>query len=108
MHTRQTQPTLYPLPMDLPDTDGYVAVRDCELIGTIIWLRPANYHSWESFLVADCARQDNSDGTRTWMDTRWIIGEVDYLTAVRWNTVGQMVKVWPRNTYTARMFRIPR
>jgi len=80
------------LPMSLPVVDGYVAVLDCNRLGEIVYLRPEG-GEWEKFLVTDCARRDGKDGTRTWMLKSNIIVEVDYKTAVRWNTVGRGKRV---------------
>ena len=79
------------LPHTLPDVDGFAAVRDCERIGSILSLKPEG-GQWESFLAVDCA---HSDEVRAWMDgiNMWampIAAEVDYPTAVRWRTVGDM------------------
>lgn len=77
--------TAHDLPIDLPQVDGYVATADCNEIGTILWLRPIGQEQWESFLVADCAGADSYG----WMVNNNILVEVDYETAVRWDTVGR-------------------
>jgi hypothetical protein len=91
IHVRQSQPTAYPLPARLPSVDGYIAMRDPELIGQIVYIFQGETR--ESFLVIDCAKEDNSDGTIYWMDSNNIIVEVDYETAVRWNTVGRGIRI---------------
>jgi len=72
------------LPKDLPDVDGFVAVEDCSRIGDIVYVRFEG-GLWESFLIADCS---GSRETSRWMDRNGIGFEVDYATAVRWDTVG--------------------
>ena len=88
---RQSGATVADLPHDLPDVDGFVAVKDCDDIGEVIWLRPAGADEWESFLVADCANP--ADGADLWMERNGILVEVDYNTAVRWGTVGKGINV---------------
>ena len=90
---RQNFQTAVHLPERLPSTDGYIAVRDCVYIGDVWWAKSPVNGQWESFLIVDCARPDNSDGTRTWMDERNVAFEVDYETAVRWRTVGALIEV---------------
>ena len=79
------------LPQVLPSVDGYIAVLDCSLIGQTWHLRPQGTPTWEQFLIADCANP--LDGGDTWMVDHNIIAEVDYKTAVRWNTVGSLLAV---------------
>jgi len=81
---RQTRPTAYPLPTQLPTTDGYIAVLDCSEIGNIWTLRFPD-GTIETFLVIDCA---GDTITRNWMRWNNIIGEVNYETALRHNSVG--------------------
>lgn len=73
--------------------DGFVAVLDCSLIGYEIYARPAHLREWELFLVTDCAVRDDSDGAITWMQTNNILIEVDYDTAVRWDSIGGGIAV---------------
>jgi len=80
------------LSLSLPQVDGFVAVRDCEDIGAVLWLRPEGQEEWERFLSVDCA---HSEEVRAWMDGEnpWDLpvgAEVDYATALRWDTVGEM------------------
>jgi len=89
INVRQTRNVTHKLPLDLPDVDGYIAVRDCKHIGDVWWLRPVG-GKVESFLVIDCA---GSDETRTWMDRNRIIVEVDHATSKRWGTVGRGIKI---------------
>lgn len=79
------------LPQMLPDVDGYVARPYPDDIGKVIWLKPLDYHSWESFLVVDCGGV--ADGGRAWMLNNNILVEVDYQTATRWGSVGRGIKV---------------
>ena len=97
---RQSQSTAYPLPQDLPSVDGYIAMRDPDLIGEIVYI--VHDGELESFLVIDCAKENNSDGTMSWMDRNGIVVEVDHHTAVRWNTVGRgaMVHVFAVYSYS--------
>jgi len=88
---RQSGRTAYDLPEKIPEVNGYVAVQDRELIGTIIYLRPVGFSEWETFLVTDCA--GIADGGYAWMVRNNILVEVDYETAERWNTVGRGIKV---------------
>ena len=88
IRVRQTSNVHRSLPLEIPNVDGYLAVRDCHHIGEIWWLRPVGGEV-ESFWVIDCA---GSQETRDWMNTT-IIGEVDHQTAVRWETVGRGIKV---------------
>lgn len=89
IHVRQTRNVSRPLPLQVPSVDGFLAVRDCDRIGEVWHLRPIN-GKVESFWVIDCA---GSRETRDWMDRNGIIGEVDYETAARWNTIGRGIEV---------------
>ena len=88
---RQTHQTAIDLPERLPRVDGYIAVKECSEIGDIWWAMSTS-RQWERFLVVDCARPDDSDNTRTWMDERNIAFEVDGETAKRWGIVGRLVE----------------
>jgi hypothetical protein len=88
---RQTGNAWVSLPQVLPLTDGYIAVKDCAELGNIWWAQNPVNEQWESFLIVDCAAPN--DGTIEWMDRYSIAFEVDYETAVRWNTVGRGVYV---------------
>ncbi len=81
---RQSGVTAMNLPDPLPQTDGIIAVEDCSRIGEIVWMRHDG-RGWESFLVADCSGHVE---TSEWMLRDDICVEVDYATAVRWNTAG--------------------
>ena len=87
---RQAGRTAKDLPTPLPDVDGFIAVADCDQIGDIWALRPVGQVWWETFLVADCSGHATTTG---WMTKNRIIAEVDYETALRWNTVGKGIKV---------------
>ena len=93
VYNRQHLSTSFSLPGELPNVHGYVATRDCSDIGKIVYLRPANCEDcgFERFLVADCAGV--ADGGLSWMVRNNILVEVDYETALRWNTVGRGIKV---------------
>ena len=84
---RQSGNTWVSLPMDLLRTDGYIAVRDCALIGDIWWVENPK-GIWESMLIVDCARPAGTDGAAEWMEEENVAMEVDYETAKRWDTVG--------------------
>lgn len=88
---RQSGMTAANLPGNLPDVDGFVAVKDCDRIGEILWLRPQGQRRWESFLVVDCANP--ADGADLWMERNNILVEVDHNTAKRWDTVGKGINV---------------
>ena len=92
---RQAGRTAHHLPDPLPEVDGYAAVLDCEEIGSVWLVRPRG-GEWERFLVADCAgpqlRADGLTGGE-WMRANGVLLEVDYRTAVRWNTVGRGIGV---------------
>ena len=88
----------YGLPLELPPVDGYVAAREPGDIGRLVWLRPVGATAWERFLVVDCAGRGDrrvSDGLsgHAWMTRYNVLVEVDYQTAVRWNTVGRGIRV---------------
>jgi hypothetical protein len=85
---RQSGSAWVSLPMNLPRTDGYIAVRDCNELENIWWVKSPN-GIWESMLVVDCARPAGTDGAAEWMDDENVAMEVDYETAVRWGTVGR-------------------
>jgi len=67
--------------------DKFVAVRDCDHIGEVLWLAPIG-DPWEMFIVADCAMPPGTDGAYEWMTENNILVEVDYETAERWGSVG--------------------
>ena len=96
---RQSGRTAYSLPTQLPIVDGYVAVADCERIGSIISVRPVGTEKWESFLVVDCAsKSDHQSETDPrsgyqWMMDGNVLVEVDHKTAVRWDTVGRAIDI---------------
>lgn len=85
---RQAGRTAHDLPTILPPTDGYIAVLDCAHIGEIWHIEHAGIV--ESFLVVDCA---GHTATRQWMTRNNILVEVDYETAVRWQTVGRGARI---------------
>lgn len=76
----------------LPRVDGYVAVRDCEHIGKVLWMAPVG-GEWESFLVVDCAMPKRTDGAWEWMTRNNIQVELDHESAVRLDTVEKGIKM---------------
>ena len=86
------------LPKDLSVYDGFVATRHCGKIGNVVWLRPLGSQAWEIFLIADCASRSDSrwqDGLSgyEWMLLEGILVELDYETAVRWETLGRGIQI---------------
>jgi hypothetical protein len=86
------------LPAGLPAVDGYVARPEGSEIGSIVYLRPEGQAEWERFLVVDCGGRNDrraSDGLSgyEWMIRHGILVEVGFPTAVRWNTVGRLIRV---------------
>ena len=76
---------------ETPKVDGYIAVQNCGDLGDIWWVQNPVDGTWERFWVVDCAKE--SDGALDWMQENDIALEVDYETAVRWNTVGRGIKI---------------
>lgn len=95
---RQAGLTEIPLPAELPQVNGYIAVMDCNKIGELWLVKPEN-KPVGLFLVVDCACP--GDGTIFWMLENNIIMEVDHETARKWDTVGGGIKV------QAWEFRLP-
>ena len=79
-----------PLPQELPATDGYLASLECEHIGEVWWLRNVKTGDVRSFLVIDCS---GHAATRNWMLRGNIIGEIDWQSALAWDTVGHGIEV---------------
>ena len=95
---RQSGNAWVSLPMDLPRTDGFIAVHDCALLGDIWWVENPITKVWESMLVVDCARPAGTDGAAEWMIKNDVAMEVDYETAVRWGTIGKGIKAsWAKS-----------
>ncbi len=96
---RQAGLTAYGLPETLPEgIDGFIAVLDCPEIGNIWNIRHQGSIWWERFLVTDCAGKNDARASDGLSGAEWMIGygvliEVDYLTAVRWGTIGRMTSV---------------
>jgi len=93
IENRQTGQAWVSLPADLPTVDGYAASTSCEDLGQIIWLQPLGSTVPESFLIVDCARPDNSDGTLARMMQSYRVAEVGYLTISRWESAGRAAYV---------------
>ena len=90
IHVRQHRNVTYKLPLELPEVDGYIAVRDCHHIGEVWQLRPEGEDYIEDFLVLDCS---GSAETSAWMDRNNILVEVDFQTARRWLTVNRGIRI---------------
>jgi len=76
-----------------------IAVMDCNQVGHYWWIRRVGDENWHKRLVADCARP--GDGTAEWMERNRIGLEIDYPTAVLWDTVGRGIRVQVRGPTTA-------
>lgn len=65
---------------------AYIATESCEHIGSraIITINGVELPA----IVFDCARRDNGDNARSWMQENNIIFEVDYYTAVKLGIYG--------------------
>lgn len=87
---RQAHRTAHHLPQNLPSTDGYAAIQDCDRIGEVFYIRSPKSGEWESFLAVDCG--GGADGGAEWMRRNNVLAEVDYGTAARWGVVGRGVK----------------
>jgi hypothetical protein len=72
------------IPEDTRGFAGFVARPTCKDIGSAIWLRPEGADEWLPFMIADCARRDDGDGTLTWMAQNNILVELDYPSWSRW------------------------
>ena len=86
---RQSGNAWVSLPMDLPRTDGYIAVQDCRELENIWWVENPVTMEWESMLVVDCARPPGTDLAYERMNENNVAMEVDYETAERWGTLGR-------------------
>ena len=82
--------TSYTITQDLSKYAGFVAMESCIELGNEYYIRPYGAIEWELFLVVDCSGHQE---TTEWMFNNNIIVEVDYNTALRWNTVGRGIKV---------------
>jgi len=93
IHNQQNLYGRLPIPL-ADDYAGYVARPDCNDIGEIVWLRRTDSNDdWEKFLVVDCAGRDAySDGV-LWMTERNVLVELDYQTALRWDTIGRGIEI---------------
>ncbi len=121
IRVRQAGRTSRNLPTPLPEADVYFAAIDCRDVGNWFLIRPADLdeagqpHPWESAYATDCAGlADGGIGfmlfnrhtpMSLWQANLWldrvhtgeyqpvIVAEVDYPTAVRWQTVGRGKRV---------------
>lgn len=78
------------LPDDLSIFDGFIAVQCCTDVGKFYLLRPLGAERWELFAAADCS---GSVETTAWMRRNRILAEVDFATAVRWQTIGRGIEI---------------
>ena len=87
VEVRQAVRTAYSLRSELPEIDGFVAVRDCSAIGEVWRVWNSHTQELEKLLVADCAgphiRESDGLSAREWMDQKNVVGEVDWETARR-------------------------
>ena len=79
------------IPLDLSPYDGFIAVLEADDIGNAYWIRPVDSLHWEKFLAVDCA--GIADGGYAWMVNGGIIVEIDWESAVRWETVGYGIEI---------------
>jgi len=110
IRVRQSGRTAHPLPLSLPHVDGYVAAQDCNAIGSIVHLRQNAHGEWERFLVTDCASHSGGspnagESSYEWMRRNNILYEIDYETALRWNTVGRLSTVQQASYNLERIYR---
>jgi len=90
---RQSGNAWVSLPLDLPKTNGYIAVLDCSKLEDVWWVKNPD-GEWESMLIVDCARPYGTDGAAEWMLEHNIAMEVDYETAKRWGKIGRGFGAW--------------
>lgn len=100
IRVRQAGLTAQGLPQDLPKVDGYAAVPNCEDIGNVFEARPIGSREWETFLAVDCGCPQGHRFLMSLLPTnasqwqqRYAAIEVDYQTAVRWDTVGSGIVI---------------
>ncbi len=76
------------------DYAGFVARPDCSEVGSTLWLRPSDASkAFYPFLVADCAGKDAFTDGVDWMTAGGFLVEVDYHTAVKWDTLGRGIQI---------------
>ena len=101
LENRQNGTAWVSLPDNVPRTDGYIAVLDCDELGNIWWVQNPQ-GQWESMLVVDCACP--GDGTTEWMIENNVALEIDYQTALRWDRVGQgFMTYWSKQNPIGKM-----
>jgi len=93
IRVRQSGSTAYGLPETLPQTEGYITLKEPDLIGEVVWIRRMGVKNdqWRSMLVVDCA--GHADGGYEWMVRNGIIAEIDYRTAKEYNTIGRAINI---------------
>ena len=75
-----------------PGYDVYLAVSDCSRMsetGLIFF----DNSTVETYQVFDCAKRNNEDGTKTWMEQYNIIAEIDYNSWQRHGKLGKAILV---------------
>jgi len=75
---RQTRPTAYPLQEIPNETQGFIALKECDLIGEMVLA--CFGLECRQLLVSDCANK--YDGTREWMRRTGVVAEVDWGTFI--------------------------
>lgn len=79
--------------------DGFIAIRECDDIGKVFWIRPVtSVWRWERHLGVDCASKSDArwqDGLSgyTWMIRNNVLVEISFETAQRWRTIGRAIKI---------------
>ena len=102
IENRQSGNAWVMLPLELPKTDGWIAVRDCDRLEDIWWVENPVTMEWESMLIVDCARPPETDGAVEWMLENNVAMEVDYQTAERWGAIGKLTKARWSESYPGR------
>ena len=75
-----------------PGYDSYIAVSSCKRLSeTGIMVINDDIRTYQVF---DCAKRDNSDGTKTWMEEDNIAAEIDYFTWEDHEELGR-IKLYP-------------
>jgi len=88
VRVRQAGRTAMDLPAVLPAVDGFVAMKDCAMVGEIVFIRPKGESHWDSFLVADCSGHAK---TSAWMERNNIL--VEFGDPEMYDTVGKGLEI---------------
>ena len=83
---RQAGWTASPLPEELPNVLGFVAVKDCDRIGQMVALWHGSEGWTFPYLVSDCANKLEKHDLE--LERKGIVVEVDFNTAARWQVLG--------------------